>query len=526
MAEAPAPDRADIDSAAPPGGAKRSWRESFETYFHRRVLGMWFLGFSAGLPLLLVFSTLSLWLAESGVSKASIGFFAWIGITYSVKVFWSPIVDQIRIPWLTRRLGQRRSWMLAGQIGIMAGLAGMALTDPQANLTQIALFGVLVAFSSSTQDIAIDAYRIEAADVDYQAAMSAMYIFGYRIAMLVAGAGALYVAAGYGWEIAYLVMAALMLIGVITVLIVAEPEITKSRPSIFSQPEVKAIIDAGAERRKKLLRSRVPYLGKVVHDAAVAQAWIVGAVVSPFVDFFRRHGWIALAILGFIALYRISDLTMGIMANPFYVALHYSKIDIANVTKLFGLVMTLVGAGIGGLVVARYGVMRPLLAGAVLVALTNLCFAWMASMLPTLPLREMVTETFWQDPSLSGFIALSERLLVWPEPPLWPLTITISLDNFAGGFATSAFIAYLSSLTNTTYTATQYALFSSLMTLAGKFISGWSGVVVEATGFPIFFLYAAATGLPAILLVYFLIRRMNADEIKRREMAAAAKAAE
>ncbi len=507
MADRPAPDTK--DDTAELGLAKRSWRESLETYFHRRVVGMWFLGFSAGLPLLLVFSTLSLWLAEEGVSKASIGFFAWIGITYSVKVFWSPIVDQIRLPFLTDFMGRRRSWILVGQIGIMIGLAGMAMTDPRENLTAIALFGVFVAFSSSTQDIAIDAYRIEAADPDYQAAMSAMYIFGYRIAMLVAGAGALYIAAGYGWETAYLAMAAVMLIGVVTVMIVAEPEITRNRPSIFDQPEVRAIIDAGGERHMALIK---------------AEAWIVGAVVSPFVDFFRRHGWIALVILGFIALYRISDLTMGIMANPFYVALDYSKIEIANVTKLFGLVMTLVGAGAGGLVVARYGIMRPLLAGAVLVAITNLCFAWMAALVPTVPFPEMVAGTLFQDPTLTGVFSLADRMWAWPSPPIWPLTITISLDNFAGGFATSAFIAYLSSLTNTTYTATQYALFSSLMTLAGKFISGWSGVVVEATGFPVFFLYAATTGIPAILLVYFLMRRMNADEIRRRNAAASAAA--
>ena len=261
-----------------------------------------------------------------------------------------------------------------------------------------------------------------------------------------------------------------------------------------------------------------------IRDRVKAEAWIVGAIVSPFVDFFRRHGWIALVILGFIALYRISDLTMGIMANPFYVALHYSKIDIANVTKLFGLVMTLVGAGFGGLVVARCGIMRPLLAGAVLVGVTNLCFAWMASFLPTVPLQDMMAGTLYQDPSLSGVIGLAERMWTWPSPPLWPLTITISLDNFAGGFATSAFIAYLSSLTNTTYTATQYALFSSLMTLAGKFISGWSGVVVEIAGFPVFFLYAAGTGIPAIVLVWFLMRRMNADEIRRRDAAALAAA--
>lgn len=510
MADGPGSDTK-APTASDSGFAKRSWGDSLATYFHRRVVGMWFLGFSAGLPLLLVFSTLTLWLAEEGVSKASIGFFAWIGITYSVKVFWSPVVDQVKLPVLTDWLGRRRSWMLAGQIGIMGGLVGMGLSDPQSSLTMIALFGVAVAFSSSTQDIAIDAYRIEAADKDYQAAMSAMYIFGYRIAMLVAGAGSLYVAAGYGWTAAYVAMAVLMLIGVVTVLIVAEPEVTKNRPSIFDQPEVKAIIDAGGARHAGLVK---------------AEAWIVGAIVSPFVDFFRRHGWIALVILGFIALYRISDLTMGIMANPFYVAVHYSKIDIANVTKLMGLVLTLVGAGIGGLVVARYGIMRPLFAGAVLVALTNVCFAWMATILPVPPLWDMTAETVWRDPTLTGVIGAASKMWAFPEPPLWPLTVTISLDNFAGGFATSAFIAYLSSLTNTTYTATQYALFSSLMTLAGKFISGWSGVIVEAAGFPVFFLYAAAAGLPAIVLVWFLMRRMNADEIKRRKAAQAAAAAE
>ncbi|HFD87148.1 MAG TPA: MFS transporter [Gammaproteobacteria bacterium] len=406
---------------------------------------MIFLGFAAGLPFLLVFSTLSAWLRDEGLSRSVIGFFSWVGITYSIKVFWAPVIDRLPLPWLTALLGRRRSWMLLAQIGIAAGLAGMALSNPHTELTRIALLAVLVAFSSSTQDIVVDAYRIEAVDTEYQGAMAATYVFGYRLALLAAGAGAFYIAEFESWKAAYLGMAALMGIGITTTLIIREPE--HAPPPLQKQsPE------------------------EMTLPARLA-GWFQQAVIDPFVEFFTRNGKLALLILAVIALYKLSDITMGVMANPFYLDLGFSKTDIANVTKIFGFIMTIVGAALGGILVTRFGIMRPLLLGAIMVASTNLLFAVLAAAKPDLTLLAMV----------------------------------ISADNLSGGLATSAFIAYLSSLTNQAYTATQYALFSSLMTLPAKLLGGFSGVIVDARGYEFFFVYAAVIGTPAILLVTLLI---------------------
>lgn len=405
---------------------------------------MIFLGFAAGLPFLLVFSTLSAWLRDEGLSRSIIGFFSWVGITYSIKVFWAPIIDRLPVPWLTRLLGRRRAWMLLAQFGIAAGLAGMAVLDPHAQLSSIALLAVLVAFSSATQDIVVDAYRIEAVDDELQGAMAATYVFGYRLALLAAGAGAFYIAEFSSWRMAYLSMAALMGVGVLTTLIIAEPEATLAKHRKIAK-------DAGLLERFQL--------------------WLRQSVLEAFGEFFRRNGWFALIILGLIAIYKISDITMGVMANPFYLDLGFSKKEIADVTKVFGFFMTIAGAGLGGVLVARYGIMRPLLLGAVMVASTNLLFA----------------------------------LLAVSEPSLSLLALVVSADNLSGGLATSAFIAYLSSLTNQAYTATQYALFSSLMTLPAKFLGGFSGLVVDGYGYSQFFIYAAALGIPAILLVTYII---------------------
>lgn len=434
---------------------ERNWRQSLAVYGQPQVLAMFFLGFSAGLPLLLVFSTLSAWLTEEGVSRTAIGFFGWVGVTYSIKVLWAPVVDRLRLPLLTRWLGQRRSWMLLGQGGVVAGLLAMVGSDPHESLAGLALAAVAVAFASSTQDVAIDAFRIEAARDEYQGAMSATYVFGYRLAMLVAGAGSLYMADWLGWQSAYLTMAGLMLVGVVTVLLVAEPEHHLSARVVALE---KGLAD-------RLLIGK-PSL------ATRLQAWFLGAVVAPFVEFFTRNGTIALLILGFIAIYRLSDIAMGIMANPFYLDLGFTKSEIASVGKIFGFFMTIAGSFVGGLLVIKYGIYRPLLAGAVMVAVTNLLFMQLARTGPD---------------------------IAW-------LMIVISADNLGGGFSNSAFIAYLSSMTNRAYTATQYALFSSLMTLPGKFLSGFSGLVVDAAGYSSFFLYTAMMGIPSILLAWWLWR--------------------
>jgi PAT family beta-lactamase induction signal transducer AmpG len=417
--------------------------ELIAIYKQPRVVAMMFLGFSGGLPFLLVFSTLTAWLRDEGVSKSAIGFFAWVGITYSIKVVWAPVIDRLRLPFLTAGLGQRRSWMLAGQIGIGAGLLLMSVIGSN-DLYTLSLAALLVAFSSATQDVAIDAYRIEALDEKYQGAMSATYIFGYRVALLAAGAGALYLASYFNWVVAYQVMALLTLIGMFTVLFISEP-----------------------------IREREALLASAESGDQTAFQSLVASVMNPFLDFFRRNRGFALFILLFIAVFRLSDIAMGIMANPFYLDMGYSKTDIANVAKVFGFFMSIAGSAVCGLLVVKWGILRCLLVGAVAVASTNVLFAGLA-LLP---------------------------------PDISYLAIVISADNLSGGFAATAFIAYLSSLTNRAYTATQYALFSSLITLPGKFMSGFSGLVVDGAGYFTFFLIAAALGIPAIMMVTWMLRR-------------------
>ena len=442
------------------GDPQLSWREVISIYRNPRVIAMAFLGFSGGLPFLLVFSTLSAWLREAEVSRSTIGFFAWVGITYSIKVFWAPVVDRQRLP-VIGALGRRRSWILVAQVGIALGLLGMSMIGAQ-DLLLLSVFAVLVAFSSATQDIAIDAYRIEAVADRYQGAMSAAYIFGYRVALLVAGAGAFYLAEYLGWTLAYQVMAGLMLIGIITVLFIREPAASGMVEQIADDQIVRAYL------------AKRGYLPLRVQGTLT---WFLSAVVFPFVDFFKRNGRFGLVVLLFIAVFRLSDIAMGIMANPFYLDMGYSKTDIANVAKVFGFFMTIAGSALCGVLVVKWGILRPLLMGAVAVAVTNLLFALLSTL----------------EPSLAG------------------LAIVISADNISGGFAATAFIAYLSSLTNRAYTATQYALFSSLMTLPGKFISGFSGVIVDGWGYLPFFIFASVIGIPAILLVILLIRRDKAS---------------
>jgi MFS transporter, PAT family, beta-lactamase induction signal transducer AmpG len=427
---------------------RRSWLAAFKVYLEPPSLRMLSLGFSAGLPLLLVLGTLSFWLREAGIDRTTIGYLSWVGLAYAFKWLWAPLVDRMPIPVLTRLLGRRRSWLLLSQIAIMVGLVAMSFNDPQVALLPVVWGALAVAFGSATQDIALDAFRIESADMDRQAALAAAYQTGYRLAMIWAGAGVLWLAAraevagavGYqhsAWHTAYLVMAASMLPGVLTVLLSQEP-----------------------------LRCTLPP-AKNVAD------WLRGALVEPFADFLSRYRWQAVLILALIATYRISDVVMGIMANPFYVDMGYSKDEVAAVTKVFGVIMTLVGAFVGGVLAMRLGVMRVLMLGAVLSAASNLLFA-----------------------------ALSTR-----GHDLNGLIFVISADNLSSGIASAAFIAYLSSLTNVNYSATQYALFSSMMLLLPKFLAGYSGLYVDAFGYADFFLATALLGAPVLLLVWLTSRQ-------------------
>lgn len=454
--DSPAPGPAD----APP--ARRPWREVLRVYLEPAALRMLLLGFSAGLPLLLVLGTLSFWLREAGISRATIGYLSWIGLAYGFKWAWAPLVDRLPLPLLTRLFGRRRGWLLLSQLAIAAALVGMALSDPTRNLTALALCAIAVAFASATQDIALDAYRIESASMDKQGALAAMYQTGYRLAMIWAGAGALWIAArategasGYqhaGWSTAYLAMAASTLLGMVTVLLSPEPAPGAGRATLEAER---------ALAQQYAARGMSP-------GAARLAAWVQGAVIGPFADFVQRYKWHAALLLALIAVYRISDIVMGIMANPFYVDMGYTKDEVAAVSKVYGVVMTLAGAFIGGALALRFGVLRVLFLGAVLSAASNLLFA---------------------------ALALRGHDLTW-------LIVVISADNLSAGIASAAFIAYLSSLTNLAYSATQYALFSSIMLLLPKFVAGFSGAFVDAFGYVAFFCSTAALGVPVLLLVW------------------------
>ena len=438
------------DISAKSSNPRPTWRNAVRVYLEPASLRMLLLGFSAGLPLLLVFGTLSFWLREAGIDRTTIGHLSWVGLAYGFKWLWSPLVDRLPIPLLTRALGRRRSWLLLSQAAIMLALVCMSFTDPKLSLTPIVWGALAVAFGSATQDIALDAYRIESAEIERQGALAATYQTGYRLAMIWAGAGVLWIAARAevadaahyqpgAWQTAYLVMAASMLLGVLTVLFSPEP----------------------APRQ--------------ISPARNLAQWLQGALVEPFADFIRRYGWQAVLILSLIALYRISDVVMGIMANPFYVDMGFSKDEVAAVTKIYGVVMTLVGAFVGGVLAMRFGVMRILMLGATLSAASNLLFAWLAG----------------HGHDLSALI------------------FVVSADNLSSGIASAAFIAYLSGLTNIRYSATQYALFSSLMLLLPKFIAGFSGQYVDAFGYRQFFVATAVLGVPVLVLIWLAARAQN-----------------
>jgi len=434
--------------------APQSWLKSLAVYREPPVVRMLFLGFSAGLPLLLVFGTLSFWLREAGIDRTTIGFISWVALAYAFKWAWAPLVDRLPLPWLTARLGRRRSWLIASQLAIAAGLTGMALTDPALHLRLLVSFALLTALASATQDIALDAYRIESAATEKQAALAAAYQTGYRLAMIWAGAGALAIAARFDpneaeyhfapWTIAYLAMAATMAVGVAATLLAPEPAVT--------------------------VAPLLPREGSALQRLAT---WLHGAAISPFADFLRRYRWQAVLLLLLIASYRMSDVVMGVMANPFYRDMGFTKDEVAAVSKVYGVVMTLAGAFVGGVLSLRIGVLRTLFAGAVLSAATNLLFAWLA--------------TRGHDLAF--------------------LVFAISADNLSAGIASSAFVAYLSGLTSVAYSATQYALFSSVMLLAPKYIAGWSGWAVDNFGYVSFFIGTALLGLPVLLLVLLVSRQ-------------------
>ena len=494
---------------------------SIKLFIHPRVMTMLFLGFSAGVPILLIFSTLGLWLNEAGVVKSTITFFSWAALGYSFKFVWAPLVDRLPLPVITRALGRRRAWMLVSQLAIMGAILLMSSVDPKASidsLTIMAYGAVLLGFASATQDIVIDAYRIESADMDLQSMLSATYIAGYRIGMLVAGAGGLFIASYLGstkeiysfdaWSGTYLIMAGVMLIGVATTLIINEPK-SERKETEFSTTDylrffllflsivvafvlifiatadfvknVKGILtDIFANRHLSgfivgSLRMVLAVLGAYITARIliklniVNQQMVNNTYIEPVKDFFNRYGLkVAMLLLAVIGLYRISDIVLGVMANIFYQDMGFTKIEIATISKTFGLFMTIAGGFLGGIMAMRIGVFKVFFLGALLSAITNLLFVVLANV---------------------------GHDITW-------LYVTIIMDNVSAGLAGAAFIAFLSSLINIQFTAVQYAVFSSLMTLLPKIFGGYSGTIVMQFGYSEFFVITTLIGVPVLWLVY------------------------
>ena len=512
---------------------KRSWGQIIRTWTHPRVITMLFLGFSAGIPILLIFSTLSVWLREAGVSRSAVTFFSWAALGYSFKFVWAPLIDKMPLPLLTRLLGRRRAWMLVSQAIIIAAIVCMAAIDPAASdqaLTLMAFAAVLLGFSSATQDIVIDAYRIECIDESYQALLSSTYIAGYRVGMVVAGAGSLFIASFFGttseaylysaWRSTYLIVAGVMLVGVVTTLVIPEPERNRD-PAIYrysseqylrlflvflaactvfcltffysgktflAMKDFLALMLWHGENLAGFFTESLRLAFAIACAAASVVAlvkldiaeeqMVVETYVEPVQEFFNRYGLkTALLILSLIGFYRVSDIVLGVVSNVFYVDLGFSKNVIAGITKFYGVGMTILGGFLGGILTLRYGVYAILFVGALLSAGTNLLFMVLAG---------------------SG----TDVVL---------LTVVIAVDNLSGGLAATAFVAFLSSLTNISFTAVQYALFSSLMTLFPKLFGGYSGTIVTNYGYNNFFLLTAAMGIPVLLLIWLARRRVVAD---------------
>jgi PAT family beta-lactamase induction signal transducer AmpG len=433
---------------------------AFRLYMRRPVLSMLFLGFSSGLPFMLIFQTLSAWLSQSGIKRAAISMLSWVGIMYSIKFLWAPIVDRVDLPLLYRFLGRRRSWMLVAQLGVALGLTNLAASDPRANIWHVALSALFVALCAAVQDISIDAWRIESAPQSLQGVMAAAYQLGYRVAIVVASAGALTIAADSGWSASYQTMALLVLIGVTTTLVVKEPK---------CHAPVEAL--AREQHIVEWLPGRLHFPERV----RLIGGGLVGAVVLPLVDFFARFGFpLGALILGFIGTYRLTDFAMGVMTNPFYLEMGFTLKEIALTAKVFGVVFSILGVLIGGVVLAKFGRARALLLGSVMIMCSNVCYSLFAT----------VGQHY-----LPGLAAI------------------VGLDNIAVGVHGTALIAFMSSLTSTKYTATQYALLSSMYALPGKLLMGASGFVVDAINYPTFFLYTTALSLPALLLLFMLIHR-------------------
>lgn len=435
------------ETAAPPR-RKLTWMETLKSLKRPKVAIMLALGFSSGLPFLLVGNTLGFWLRESGITLTTIGFLSWVGLAYSLKFFWAPLIDKVDAPLFGRWLGRRRGWMMVSQAMIGLSLIAMAVIKPEGGLAVFTLMAALAAFASATQDIVVDAWRIEVSDAsEDMALLSSAYQLGYRAALLLTDALILVVAAAVGWSVSYLFMGALMVLGLVATYFATEP-----RRADFGEAATPMWTPRG----------------------------LFDAVAGPFIAFFQQHGNKALLILAAVCLYRLSDFVMGPMINPFYTDLGITKETVGAIRGSVGLIASIVGVTAGGLSAVRFGFIPTLLFGAIIGPASNLGFAILA--------------------------------LVGPSTDVFAAAMIV--DNFATGFAGTALVGYMSSLTTFGYTATQYALLSSFYALLGKVLKGFSGVAVQGLSegralmeaYAMFFVGTALIGVPAFLLCLLLVR--------------------
>lgn len=431
------------------------WWTAAAVYRDRRVLSLLFLGFSSGLPFGVLAEPLSAWLVSANVSKTEIGLFALVSIPYSLKFLWAPFVDRLTLPLLTARLGRRRSWALLAQTVLLASIVAMGGTDPAANLAATALLAVIVAFASASQDIVIDAYRVEILEERQLAAGAATTVFGWRLGQVGAGALGLILADILPWPVVFTLVAALIGIGMLTILVNPEPRVVVSEEADAVEARAAAFLD----RRRHLPPS-----------LAASLAWIYAAAVCPLVEFVRRRNW--LMILLFIALYKFGDAVLAVMKVPFFLEVGFTNTEIAEVVKLFGVIAVIGGGLIGGVLLARIGILPGLLVCGVLMAASNLIFIAQA------------------------YVGADLRMLA----------VTIAVENVTTGMGTAAFVAYLSSLCNVAYTATQYALLTSLMALSRTVLSSGAGWLADQMSWPGFFVTTTLAAMPGLLLLMWMIR--------------------
>lgn len=413
----------------------------FKLYLKPRMLVILILGFVSGLPLALTASTLSTWLAESGVSLTIIGLFAAVGTPYTLKFLWSPLIDGLNLPLFTRFFGKRCGWLIATQIFLMISLIALGFCNPTQDMWQMTFFfALLVAIASATQDIIIDAYRVEILPPHEQGAGAAMIVLGYRLGMIASAAGALHLATNFGWTTTYILMAALVPIAWLAIFIGGEPKM-------------------------------VGYKNVIRHPSSII-GWLRQHVIEPFIDFMKREEW--LQILLFILLYKLGDAFIGVMTNPFLINIGFTKNQIANVVKLYGLIATIIGSFIGGMLVVRFGMMRTLWVCGIAHALTNLMF--------------VVQARIGAD---EGFLAIS-----------------IALENISGGMGTAAFVAFISSLVNLRFTATQYALLSSFSAFGRTWLSTPAGWFANQLGWEWFFVLSVLLAVPGLVVLWYLSKKI------------------